>query len=281
MPDFVSWTLRCPSCSSGFVVDEGVLPPPSERDSDFRPIHDRPDPLLFQIHSCPTCAYSAYRDGFETDESVDLEDLGLDPAEEALPALPRPPAPFPAVGDLPELRRFLASEDFRRGLSEPLHPYGGERALLAARMYEFLRDDPRGAAHFFIVTAWCARAASQREVELEALREAGLRLAGLIEGGTLTDQETSRLTYLAAECARQSGDFSRAVDLFSNLARRIDPDDPDDPEARLLLALAQRQGLLARTQVDLPVRLGDPSELIENAPAAPFEDARDDEDGVD
>lgn len=249
MAEFVTVKLRCPVCGIEFVADEVHGASPVGRETDFRLLFDGADPLLSHLHSCPGCRYSGYRCAFETEPSD--EDELIEALEDDPKSLPRPHQPLPDDEDVVDLRRYVKSGELTDGLVEPgLEPFGSVRYLLAARIYEFLdeEEDPLGSAHFYLRSAWCARAAGDRLAEKKALREVLLKLNNVLESAALLDYEKLRLCYLAGEIARRAGDFGRAVDFFAQVEKEA---DLDEEEGALLAALARRQSLLALMKSDI------------------------------
>lgn len=288
MSEFVTCRLRCPACGTEFMVDELHGSPPVARDTDFRPVHEGPDPLLTHVHACPECRYAAYREGFEL--APGDEDELLEVIEDDAKALPRPFHDLPDDEDAADLRRWSKSGELTEGLLEPgREPFGAVRFLIAARVHEFLfEDDPLGAAHYFLRAAWCARGSGEVALEEESLREVLLRLSAVLESGNPCEIERIRLLYLAGEVARRAGEFARSVELLAQVEQQVDKEgDPDEGEGALLSALARRQLLFAGVQsavnaripADLPGRKrgedddGDDEELL-------ADDEDEDEDGT-
>lgn len=246
MAEFVTVKMRCPLCGTEFAADEIHGAEPVARETDFRPVYEGPDPILSHMHACPRCHYAAYREGFDsepTDEDELIEELDEDPK-----ALVRPFVTVPDDDTADDLRRYARSGELAEGLvEEGREPFGAVRYLVAARAHEFVNDDePLGAAHYLLRSAWSARATGDVAQEKRALREVLLRLSNVLENAeNLAEAERMRLSYLAGETARRAGDFGRAVDYFA----RVEKDaDPDEDEGALLAALARRQALLAHVQ---------------------------------
>jgi hypothetical protein len=244
--EFETRALRCPVCNTEFTAEVPRPGAPIGRDTDFRPRYAVVDPLPSLIHACPSCRYTAYREGYEET---------LDDSDEEFLGRPMPgdrPAPrfeIPGEDDLDDLRRWIRRGDLVRGIAEGREPYGAERYLLGARCYEFLQDDDvLGLADYYLRASWCARGAKDRELEVSCQRDSAAKLRHALEHSQVADTDKPRVTYLMAELARRSGEFPRAVDLFSQLDALI---DPDDVEHAFLLALAKRQLALAVVQSDV------------------------------
>ena len=254
--EYVTLTLRCPCCNTEFTSE---IPSPgtaSARDTDLRPRYPTVDPVPALIHSCPSCRYTAYQEGYQAhflDEGDDeLEGLTL-PGD-------RPLARFavPDEDELEQLRRWIRRGDLVTGISEAREPYGAERYLLGARCYDFIRDgeDSLGLADYFLRASWCARATRDRELEKRCQQSAIEKLQHALDQSQVPDGDKARVTYLLAEICRRSGEFPRAVDLFS----QIDPlVDLDEDEGALFAYLAKRQLSLAVVQSDVNavVSMGD------------------------
>jgi uncharacterized protein (DUF2225 family) len=246
MTEFVTCRLQCPVCATQFVADEVHGVSSIGRDTDFRPIFEGPDPLLSNLHSCPKCCYSAYREGFETERSDEL----LEFVEDDPRSLPRALVSLPDEEDVADLRRYTRSGELKHGvLVEGQEPFGAARYLLAAKVHEFLRDEePLAVAHYYLRSAWSARVSKDRILEKHSLREVLLRLSPLLEANASNDGDRLRWSYLAGEMARRVGDFTRAVDFFGHVEKDA---DLDEDEGSFLAALARRQSVLALVKSDV------------------------------
>lgn len=232
----------CPVCALSFAVE---LPPrrdPPGRDTDFRPHHPRGDPDARKVFSCSRCRYSAYPRGwFHLEDSDDRDEL-----DEAALA---PSAGPPEGEELDALRRYVQSGQMQHGLDIGDEPRDVERFLLAARCYEFVReDDPLGAADYYLRASWCARAQGRPALERSCQADAISRYQTALEANKVTSMERPRILYLVGELSRRTGDFARAVDCFREVDRLCDPDEED---GAFLAALARRQEALAIVKSDV------------------------------
>ncbi len=247
--EYSTLLLRCPLCSTEFSSEVPRVQDPVGRDTDLRPVYQFVDPLATLIHSCPSCHYTAFKEGYGVRRGEDEdEEAQLRPGD-------REPARFPVPDDheLEDLRRFVRRGDLVRGVAEGREPYGGERYLLGGRVYEFLReDDVYGAADYFLRGAWCARALGDRQLELACQRETLQRLQHALDQSQVPEGDKARTTYLVGELSRRSGDFPKAVDLFSQLESLV---DPEEPEGSLFGYLARRQLSLAMVKSDINAQI--------------------------
>lgn len=256
--EYATLILRCPLCNTEFSCEQPRSQDPEGRDSDLRPSYPVVDPLPTLVQSCPSCQYSAYEEGFGS-RREDAED------EDSLPGRPgdRPAVRFeiPDEDDLEDLRRQARRGDLTRGVAEGREPYGAERYVLAARIYEFVRDEePYGAADFYLRGSWCARVLGAAELERQCQREAVLRFQQAMDRGLVADQDRPRTSYLIAELSRRSGDFGKAVDLFSQLESAA---DPDEDESAFFAHLARRQLQLATVKSPINAALSDEDLVVE------------------
>ncbi len=266
MSEFVTVKMRCPACDTEFAADEVHGAVPVASDSDFRPVYEGPDPILTHMHTCPGCRYSAYREGFEVEPSD--EDELIEPVEEDERSLPRPFVSVPLDDDADYIRRYARSGELASGLVVAgEEPFGATRYLLAARVHEFIVDDadPLATAHYYLRAAWSARSERLHDVERDALREVLLRLCNLLESEdeALAELDRLRLSYLAAETARRSGDFGRALEYFAKVEAAA---DMDEDEGLLLATLSRRQRQLAAVQSDVNAQV--PREVVSRRRAA-------------
>ncbi|MBI5544731.1 MAG: DUF2225 domain-containing protein, partial [Deltaproteobacteria bacterium] len=160
--EYTTLTLRCPLCNTEFTSEIPRVGEPEGRDSDLRPRFTAIDPLATLIHSCPSCQYTAFQEGYgvRRDEDEDAA-LWMRPGD-------RPPQPFvlPDEEDLEDLRRWIRQGDLVRDMAENREPYGAERYVLGARIFEFLKDDDAyAAADYYLRGSWCARELGDRELE--------------------------------------------------------------------------------------------------------------------
>jgi uncharacterized protein (DUF2225 family) len=246
--EYTTLGLRCPVCNTEFTLEMPLVVPPLGRDTDLRPLFEGADPIPSFIHCCPSCRYTAYRDGFQgrsEELEEDFELVSKRPGD-------RPPVHFslPDEAELEDLRRWIRSGELVRGLAEGREPFGAERYLLGGRCYEYLRDDdPVGASDYYLRAAWCARSAGGKELEGQCQREAMSRLQTALDRTLLSEGDRPRALYLIGELSRRSGDFAKAVDLFSQLESAAETNE--DEESALFAWLARRQLALAIVKSDI------------------------------
>ncbi len=142
--------LHCPVCKEQFQVEKGRERAfhIKERESDFRPIYEMGNPLLYAIPACPRCYYAAFLADFE----------GLADTE---------------IAKLKKTRqsrsRFAKDVDLRapRTLESAVVSY-----RLAADCYQKRRTPPSTLARLYHRAAWLLRESGQREAEKEMLQKA-------------------------------------------------------------------------------------------------------------
>jgi uncharacterized protein (DUF2225 family) len=246
--EYATLALRCPLCDTEFTSEIPHVEQPEGRDTDLRPRYAAVDPLPTLIHSCPSCHFTAYQEGYGRRAADDTEDedawLAVRPGDRA-------PHRFsvPEDEDLEDLRRYVRHGDLVRGVAEGREPFGGERFVLGARVYEFLKEEEAyGAADYYLRGSWCARAAGDRELERRCQLDALSRLTQALEHSQVPDADKPRTQYLLGELSRRTGDFARAVDLFSQLDSMV---DPEEDEGALFAHLASRQLSLAVIKSDI------------------------------
>jgi uncharacterized protein (DUF2225 family) len=245
--EYTTLSLRCPVCNTEFTLEMPLVVPPLGRDTDLRPRFDLADPVPSFIHCCPSCRYTAYRDGYHgRDEELedDFELVSKRPGD-------RMPVHFsvPDEAELEDLRRWIRGGELMRGVAEGREPFGAERYLLGGRCYEYLReDDPVGASDYYLRAAWCARSGGGKELEQLCQREAIGRLQASVARSEIAESDKPRALYLIGELSRRSGDFARAVDVFSQLESSA---DNEDEESALFAHLARRQLSLASVKSDI------------------------------
>jgi len=245
--EYRTLALRCPVCHAEINAEVPDSVSPHARETDLRPLFASLDPLPWFIHACPSCRYTAYREGYEG-RRMDWDEVE---SQVPLKVGDRPPPGrfLPDELELDDLRRWLRRGELVRGVTEGCEPFGAERYVLGARCYEFLRDsDGLGIADYYLRASWCARACGDPELERACQREAVNRLQGPQEAGRVPEPEKVRVLYLIAELSRRSGAFGQAVNAFSQLESMV---DVDDAEGALFAHLAKRQLSLAVVKSDI------------------------------
>ena len=257
--EFQALALRCPVCNTEFTAELPNVGEPEGRDTDLRPRYPTVDPMPTLIHACPSCRYTAYRDGFESRGERDEEDENR-PSPRAGDRPPHDPC-VPDDDDIEDLRRWIRRGSLVAGVSENREPFGAERYVLGARVYEFLSDDEAyGAADYYLRGAWCARGVGNRELERRCQMEAVERFEHALEHSLVPDADKPRTLYLLGELSRRLGDFAKAVDLFSQLDTSS---EFEDEETALFAYLARRQLALAAAKSDINASIDeDPAGLI-------------------
>ena len=259
--EFITLSLRCPVCNTAFNSEIPNPGAPVGRESDLRPRFAGLDPLPSLIQSCPSCRYSAYHCGFdgrheEVDELLDSLSRRLGD---------RPPTRMQPLeeNDLDDLRRWIRRGSLTSDFAEGREPYGAERYVLAARCHEYVKDDDSlELADYYLRAAWCARASGQPELQRESQREAIVRFEIGLEDSTLVaEPDKPRILFLIGELSRRSGDFGKAVDLFTQLDGQNESVEADEDESVLFAALARRMLALAAVKSDVNAAL--PEEDLE------------------
>lgn len=256
--EYATLALRCPLCNTEFTSEIPLVDAPEGRDSDLRPRYPVVDPLPTLIHSCPHCQYTAYQDAY----GVKAPEADEEDAQLSLPGdRPAQRFPMPEDEDLEDLRRLIRHGDLVRGVAEGREPYGAERYILGARIFEFLVDDDAyGAADYFLRGSWCARALQTPELERQCQREAIARFQHALDHSQVSESDRPRTTYLVAELSRRSGDFAKAVDLFSQLDANV---DPEEDESVLFANLARKQLSLAVVKSEINATLSEEDLVVE------------------
>lgn len=255
MTEFLSRTFRCPVCNTEFFWEVPIDIQLVGEETDFRPVFEGPDPIVTDMVACPTCRYAGYAGAFEAspiEEDEEPDRTGVPP--------PIAPLGIPDEEDLDALRRWIRRGELREeagiGLREPTP---AERYVLAARCREFLvEDDPLPLADLVLRGAWAARSTGDAELERELLAEAAEHLDIALDEGKVPADQRGRMVYLAAELARRSGDFARAVDLFGQVDDFLDLDEEEDLR---LHRLARRMESLASIQSAVNARMPTGEEL--------------------
>jgi len=249
--EFVTRAVRCPVCQTAFNHDQPTLTALAGRDADFRPLFTGRDVLLGMVMTCPTCRYSAFAEGFESEGDLGEEEraLLLESGDDA----PVVHTELPGDDELDGLRRFLKRPETFDGLQRDGEPYGGARCVLAARCHEFLdEDDVDGVLELYLRGSWCARATHDRDIEQRCQREVVARLRKRLdekdEKKKLHDADRPRAVYLWAELSRRLGEFSAALQGFEELRGLV---DAEDEEGSRWLERARRLGALAGAKSDV------------------------------
>ncbi|HEY3452783.1 MAG TPA: DUF2225 domain-containing protein [Myxococcales bacterium] len=256
--EYATLALRCPLCNTEFTSEIPLVSEPEGRDSDLRPRYPVVDPLPTLIHSCPHCQFTAYQDGygvkpFDVDE--DEDEFSLQPGDRLVQRFP-----MPEDDDLEDLRRLIRHGDLVRGIAEGREPYGAERYVLGARIYEFLtEDDAYGVADYYLRGSWCARVLQTPELERLCQREAIQHFQHALDHSQVSESDRPRTTYLLAELSRRSGDFAKAVDLFSQLDSN---QDPEEEESVLFANLSRKQLSLAVVKSEINATISE-DDLVE------------------
>jgi len=256
--EYETLVLRCPLCNTEFTSEIPSVPEPEGRDTDLRPRYSAVDPLASLIHSCPSCHYTAFQEGYGVRREIEVE-------EEELLLRPGDRAPYrftlPEEEDLEDLRRYVRHGDLVRGVAEGREPFGAERYVLGARIWEFLKEDePYGAADYYLRGSWCARTTGARELEKRCQAETLQRFQHSLDHSLVAEVDKPRTVYLIAELSRRGGDFAKAVDLFSQLETNV---DPDEEESVLFAQLARRQLTLAVVKSDINAAIAEDEIEIE------------------
>jgi uncharacterized protein (DUF2225 family) len=248
--EYTTLALRCPVCGTQFtseLPDPGVV---EGRDTDLRPRFRGPDLLPSLIHTCPSCLYTAYRRGYEgwREEGEEELELARAPGDRLPPRLT-----LPEDEELEDLRRWIRRGDLKQGLAAGREHFGAERYVLGARCYDYVReDDPVGSSDYHLRASWCARAEKNRELELGCQIEVVAKLLHGLEHSLIRDADKPRTLYLIGELSRRTGDFARAVDLFTQLETAS---ESEEDEAALFGYLARRQFTLAVVKSDIEATL--------------------------
>lgn len=255
MVEFLSRTLRCPICNTGFLVEVPVGVAPVATETDFRPVFTGPDPVAADIAACPRCRYAGYSIAFESEPAEEGE-------EPDRPGVPPPVEPL-ALGeedDLDDLRRWIRRGELVEGTDlANREPLAAERYLLAARCRDFLLGgEPLPLADLYLRGAWCARSAKRPDLERALLLEAVDQFDAALDEGKVPGPLKGRILYLTAELARRAGDFAHAVDLFGQVEGQV---DLDEEEGLRLYRLSRRMESLASIQSAVPATMPSDEEL--------------------
>lgn len=245
--------LTCPVCDQDFL---GHLPPPAHlagRESDLRPLFSGDaDPLTALIQLCPHCHFAAYPRGFG--HRSDL----LDELEEQCTSSPgdRPIPQFEQMDEetRADLRRWLQRENIANALRNP-----AQRYLLAARCHDYVSsEDASLLADYFLRASWAARSNGDQHQESACRAEALERLWLLADDEMQSVGEKVRTLFLLGELSRRQGDFTTAIDLFTQLEDfSFEPNEQGEAEALFFSRQAGRLLPLACMKSDVNARLGD------------------------
>jgi len=242
--EYSTESFRCPVCGTQFAAESPIPGAYLGRDTDLKPRFAVADPIAFLLQACPSCRYAAGREGFESTRDESDDELGLPLRLGDRPALR---SVAPSEDDLEDLRRWIGRGELVSGLPhEGRELSGAEKYVLAARCREFLgEDDLTALAEFYLRGSWCARAGGDRDMERTCQRDAVVRLQQALDHSKILETDRSRSLYLIAELSRRSGDFPRAVDLFSQLEGAHESEQEEDA---FFARLASRQMALAVVQ---------------------------------
>jgi ATP/maltotriose-dependent transcriptional regulator MalT len=97
-------------------------------------------------------------------------------------------------------------------------------------------------------------------LERACQREAIQRLQHALDHSQVSEADKPRTIYLLAELSRRSGDFAKAVDLFSQLDTNV---DPDEEEAVLFANLSRKQLALAVVKSDINATISEEDLVVE------------------
>ncbi|MGC4113697.1 MAG: hypothetical protein QM765_03350 [Myxococcales bacterium] len=91
-------------------------------------------------------------------------------------------------------------------------------------------------------------------------REAIQRYQHALDHSQVAESDKPRTVYLLAELSRRSGDFAKAVDLFSQLDSNV---DPDEDEAVLFANLSRKQLSLAVVKSEINATINEEDLVVE------------------
>ncbi len=245
--------LTCPVCDQDFL---GNLPPPARpagRESDLRPLFIGDiDPLTALIQVCPHCHFAAYPRSFGHRSEL------LDELEEQCLSAPGD-RPLPALGTLDEetradLRRWIQRENPANGLRGP-----AQRYLWAARCHDYVSsEDASLLADYFLRASWAARSHGDQHQEIACRAEAIERLWIMSDDEMQSMSDKVRTLFLLAELSRRQGDFTAAIDLFTQLEdASFEPGEQGEPDVLFFSQQAERLLQLACMKSDVNARLWD------------------------
>jgi len=191
--------LFCPVCSATFKMEKvrdrafRVI----RRETDFRPVYEKGNPLLYAVPVCPKCHYAAFFSDFERLSDTEIVKLKRARASRG---------------------RLAARCDFRSGrtLENAIVSY-----RLAATCYEKRQTPPSTFARLYHRAAWLLREADAREEEQEMLHKALAHyersfLREDLKGKKISDLEVA---YLIGDLSLRLGEPKRAIDYLGNVIR--------------------------------------------------------------
>lgn len=245
--------LTCPVCDQDFL---GNLPPSARfagRESDLRPLFcGDVDPLTALIQFCPHCHFAAYPRGFGHRSEI------LDELEEQCTSSPGD-RPIPVIAQMDEetradLRRWLQRENLAGVLRNP-----AQRYLLAARCHDYVSsEDASLLADYFLRASWAARSNGDQHQEMACRAEAIDRLWLMADDEMQPMGDKVRTLFLLGELSRRQGDFTTAIDLFTQLEDcSFEPNEQGELEALFFSRQAERLLPLACMKSDVNARLWD------------------------
>ena len=193
MTTLLSIHLTCPVCGARFDSRTAASIVAIGQDTDFRRHYAGQDPLMYQVHACPSCRFCAFEGDFDevTDETRQFVRSG-------------------------RLLRAVPSAAVEQELS------GSTKFLLAAACYEFdNRATVMRLADLYLRGSWCARSEGRRQRETQCQIEAILRFEKTLEDGEIEDGQRDTVLYLLGELYRRVGRFELAVALFNRALAEV------------------------------------------------------------
>ena len=208
MTTLLSIQLTCPVCGEQFDSRSAASIVAIGQDTDFRRHYAGQDPLMYQVHACPSCRFCAFEGDFGevSDRTRDFVRSG-------------------------RLLRAVPSAAVERELS------GSTKFLLAAACYEFdSRATMMRLADLYLRGSWCARSEHRRQRESQCQIEAILRFEKTLEDGEVEEGQRDTVLYLLGELYRRVGRFELAVAMFDRALAEVGVDTEED-----VISLLRRQ----------------------------------------
>jgi uncharacterized protein len=197
-------SLTCPACGTEFRSTSLMSTNHVGRRTDFHLITAGLPPLPFLIHTCTSCGYTDYPEGFEDHKH------------------------FP-----PELAQRIRNE-FGPLVQDGL-PDGGTRYGFAAKIAEWRGAVAGVIADIYLCAAWCCVDEGQKESETIYRRLAIEHFKGALENrDALPPEERLIIVYMVGELYRRVGDLPCAHDWFDRVIS-------EGEESAPIVRLAQRQ----------------------------------------